>query len=1093
MKFTLLFLLLGVIQGYGKAYSQNDILSLNLHNVHLSRALSIIEKRSDYRFLYNNAEVKTTRKVSVNATDKPVSDILDQLLAETNLSYNILQHNLVVISPTSQVLQLRPISGTVTDSAGRPLIGVTIKVKGTTMGTVTDAQGNFQLQVPDTAVLEVSYIGYDTRDIPVDGKSTFQITLYISATSLNQVVVIGYGTQKKRDLTGSIAVISGDEVAKMPSTNPIASLQGKVAGLTIVNSGQAGASPTVRIRGVNSTTNSDPLYIVDGIFQTNIDYLNPADIASIEVLKDPSSIAIFGIQGGNGVIIITTKRAKAGQTLVSFQSSVSMQTVQNKINVVDAAGFKKLFSAQLANIGAQPFDFSNYNANTNWQNLVLRTAMETKNSLTISTGTDKSNTLLNVGYSDQQGVVKFDDYKKYVARLREEININDHVTVGGEITGFHFKQNAPPAVGNLLNKALWAAPIVPVKAGPGLYYAMPSFQRAQVDNPVALVDENRNNHLNEGYRVTGDVFAQIKFLKHFTWKSTLYTDLGFNQGRSYTPLPYHYIALGEGPIATDTTYAINPHTSVAQSQAVYKTYQQDHNLTYSNDFGSGHHITAMIGFSTLYHYNTGINGNRTDTTLDIPDNPNFWYLDVAQNSNPGNFGGNAGEDASMSFMARVNYTYKGKYLVNLTYRRDGTSKFSPSHAWGNFGSVGLGWVMTDEPFMQDIPWLNFLKLKASWGTVGNGLNIGNNLYYPVLNNTNVGVFGEYIYPAVEPAYVPDPNLHWETVEGKDAGFESRLLDHRLSLDVDFYDRKTHDILSTITLPSTSGGNKNYFTNLGTIDNRGVEVTAGWNDRIGHNFTYSLNANFSVNKNKVVSIGKGINFQIVGNNGANLTRSGNSIGFFYGYVQTGIYQTTAQLDKSPHMASAAPGDIAYKDVNGDGKIDEKDRTYLGSPFPKYNFGGSISLGYKNFDFELDLQGVAGNKIYVERRTATFATLNYEANRLKAWTGAGTTNVEPILDNTRGNNFLFSTYWLEPGDYLRFRTLQIGYTFHTHILPNSGVTNQSLRVYLSGQNIATLTHATGYSPEVPIGNPTSAGADNGVYPVPAIYTLGVNLTF
>jgi TonB-linked SusC/RagA family outer membrane protein len=993
-------------------------------------------------------------------------------------------------APVNKLLSINiDIHGKVTNEEGAPLVGVSVTVGGSTTGTSTGPDGTYTINAPDEGTLNFSYVGYKSQVVNVSSRTTIDITMEKDVSTLSDIVVIGYGTQKKRDLTGSIAVVKGEDIAKQPSTNPVASLQGKVAGLTVVNSGQAGSSPTVRIRGVNSTNNADPLYVVDGILQTNIDYLNSADIESVEVLKDPSSIAIYGLQGGNGVIIITTKKAKRGQTRINFQSSVNLQKVNNLIKVTDAEGFKKLYSAQLANLNAAPFDFSNYTANTNWQEQVLRTALQSNNSLSVSNSTDKSTTYLNIGYSNQQGVLKYDKYQKYVARLNEEIHINKNIRVGGDITGFHFKQNPPAGVGNLTNKATWAAPVVPIKAGPGLYYAMPSFQRAQVDNPVALIDQNDGTAFNEGYRVTGNIFAEIKFLKNFTWKSSVYTDLSFNQSRSYGALPYHYIDLGEGGSPTDTSYAINPHTSVNQSSTLYKTFQQDHTLTFDKDFGD-HHVTALAGFSTLYHYMESINGNRTDTSFNIPNDPMFWYLDVAQQSNPGTYGGGAGEDASMSYLARINYSFKGKYLVNATFRRDGTSKFSPKHQFGNFGSVGLGWVLTDEKFLQPVSWLNFLKLKASWGTVGNGLNIGNYLSYPVLLNSNVGIFGNNVYPSVVPKYIPDPNLHWEKVEGKDVGFEARLLDNRLNLDVDFYDRKTHDILTTIVLPGASG-NVNYFTNLGTIDNKGLEVSAGWHDKIGKDFSYTINGNFSVNKNDVESIGNNINFQLLGNGGVNVTETGKSIGYFFGYVQTGIYQTTAQLDKEPHMASSAPGDVAYKDVNNDGKIDQNDRTYLGTPFPKYNFGGNISLDYKNFDLGIELQGVAGNKIYVQRRTATFAILNYETNRLDAWTAAGTTNIEPILDNTRSNNYLFSTYWLEPGDYLRIRTVQLGYTFNPKILQTKGV--QSFRLFISGQNLATFTKATGYSPEVPISDPIAAGADNGVYPVPAIYSFGVNLTF
>jgi TonB-linked SusC/RagA family outer membrane protein len=594
------------------------------------------------------------------------------------------------------------VHGTVINEEGTPLVGVSVTVGGTNTGTSTGPDGTYTINAPENGTLNFSYVGYKSQVVNVSSRTTIDITMEKDVSTLSDIVVIGYGTQKKRDLTGSIAVVKGEDIAKQPSTNPVSSLQGKVAGLTVVNSGQAGSSPTVRIRGVNSTNNADPLYVVDGILQTNIDYLNSADIESVEVLKDPSSIAIYGLQGGNGVIIITTKKAKRGQTRINFQSSVNLQKVNNQIKVTDAAGFKKLYSAQLANLNAAPFDFSNYTANTNWQDQVLRTAFQSNNSLSVSNSTDKSTTYLNVGYSNQQGVLKYDKYEKYVARLNEEIHINKNIRVGGDITGFHYKQNPPAGVGNLTNKATWAAPVVPIKAGPGLYYAMPSFQRAQVDNPVALIDQNNGNNINNGYRVTGSIFAEIKFLKNFTWKSSVYTDLSFNQTRGYGSLPFHYIDLGEGGSPTDTSYAINPHTSVSQSSTLYKTFQQDHTLTFDKDFGE-HHITALAGFSTLYHYNERIYGNRTDTTFDIPNDPMFWYLSVIQQSNPTNLNNEAdvnyqGEDASTSYLARINYSFMGKYLINATFRRDGTSKFSPQHQWGNFGSVGVGWVMTDEKF-----------------------------------------------------------------------------------------------------------------------------------------------------------------------------------------------------------------------------------------------------------------------------------------------------------------------------------------------------------------------------------------------------------
>lgn len=978
------------------------------------------------------------------------------------------------------------VSGKVTDAnSNETLIGVSITVKGSTVATQTDLNGNYTINAPSNGVLVFTYLGYTAQEIKVNGQTVINAQLSSSNQQLNQVVVIGYGSQRKRDLTGSISSVKGEDIAKSPNTNPVSSLQGKVAGLTIVNNGTPGAAPTVRIRGVNSTNSADPIYVVDGVIQTNIDYLNSADIQNVEVLKDPSSTAIFGIQGGNGVIVITTKRAEKGNTRISFQSSAGVQTVPNQIDVVDAAGFKKLYSAQLSNLNAAPFDFTNYTANTNWQDLIFKTASMTNNNLSISNSGDKSSTLFNVGYSNQDGVLRNSKFQKYTFRLNEEIKFNDNIKVGGDLNGFHYISDPADVT---LNNALWAAPIVGVQQDANTYYSMPSFQRAQVDNPIAALNRNDKTSINKGYRVVGNVFAEIKFLKKFTFKSSFYTDLSFNESRGYSPLPFSFINLGEGAIPTTTTYDNSIKTSVNQSEANYRKFQQDQTLTYETTINKDHKLTALAGFTTLYTASQSLNGNRRDTTLNIPNNPNFWYLDIANLANPGNYGGGGSESAQESYFGRVNYSYKDKYLLNASIRRDGISKFAPENRWGTFGSVGLGWVISEEQFFKDhIKGLDFLKLRASWGTLGNAQGFGENLYLPGLNVSDVGVFGNNVYPSVSPAYIPDPNLHWEVIRGLDIGAEFQAFKSRLNGDITYYDRTTKDILTRVPLPAISSY---LLTNLGTISNKGIELSLGWRDKIG-DFTYSFTPNFSYNKNNVKSIGDNFNFQISGNGGVNRTNSGQSIGYFYGYKQVGIYQSTADLDKMPSFNNSLPGDIAYADINGDGKITDADRTYLGSPFPDYNYGLNLSLGYKNFDVILEGQGVAGNYVYTQRRTANFATLNYETNRLNAWTAPGTNNIEPILDNTRSNNYLMSSYYLEPGDYFRLRTVQLGYTFTKQSLQKLGL--QSVRLYVSGQNLKTWSKTTGYTPEAPLNNVIGAGADNGIYPVPSIYTAGLNLTF
>jgi len=1086
MKLTMLLLTVFCLHVSAHTYSQEKI-SLKMKTVELKKVLQAIEKSSDYRFLFDEVLVKGKPKVSVEVENADINQVLALILSNTGLGYQILNTNLVVLKETNAQHELKEVtvSGKVTASTGEPLAGVSVAIKNSTIGTTTNTEGYYSLTVPDNATLVFSSIGYSTAEEKVSGRSVINIVLQPATQSMNEVVVVGYGTQRKRDLTGSVSSVKGDEVSKMPATNPIASLQGKVPGLTISNTGRAGAAPVVRIRGINSTNSASPVYVVDGVLHDNIDFLNPADIETIDILRDPSSIAIYGLRGANGVIAITSKKAARGQTRINLQSSVGIQTVQHKIALTDAAGFRKLYTAQLANLNAAPFDYTNYTANTNWQDLVLQDAVITTHNLSVSNNSDKTTTYLNIGYTNQEGVLKFDQFERYLVRLNEEIRITKDIKVGGDISGYHYKNNPPAAS---ITNALWAAPIVPIQADANTYYSMPSFQRAQVGNPIAALNRNNRSSIQNGFRVIGSLFAEVKFLKNFTWKSVVYTDLSFFTGRSFSRLPYRFINLGEGTAATTTTYDNSIRTSVSQEQSESRRYQQDHTLSYDKRIGNGHTINAVAGVTTIYNRSSFVNGFRRDTSVNVPDNPDFWYLGVINVNNPISNGGGGSESAIAGGFARVSYGYKGKYLLNATIRRDGSSKFAPENRWGTFGSVGAGWVVSDEDFFKKVKGIDFLKIRGAWGLTGNANGFADDLWRPGIQNASTAIFGDNIYTSIQAAYIPDPKLRWETVRGLDVGFDVRALSNRLNAEFTFYDRTTTDILTGVTLPNET---RSYFTNLGKITNRGVELNAGWNDRIGKDLTYGVSANFSYNMNVVNSIGNNFNFTITGNGGVNRTNTGQSIGYFYGYTQTGIYQSTADLAKQPAFVTSLPGDIAYLDRNGDGVLNDNDRGYIGTPFPPYSYGGSLSLGYKGLDFQIEMQGAAGHSIYTQRRTSTFATLNFEANRLNAWTAPGTSNVEPILDNTRGNNFLMSTYYLEPGDYLRIRLLQIGYTFKETVLSRVGV--KKARVFLSGQNVATWSRVTGYSPEPLIGSILGGGADNGAYPVPSIYSLGLNVTF
>ena len=977
------------------------------------------------------------------------------------------------------------IKGKVTDGK-LPIPGVGVLVKGTTTATVTNPDGDYTIEAPANSILVFSSIGFSPREVEVKNQTLINVAMTTSTQDLEQVVVVGYGTQKRKDVTGAISSVSGEDIAKMPAISPLASLQGKVAGLTVVNSGGAGSQPVIRIRGISSTNDATPLYVVDGALQDNIDYLNPADIESIDLLRDASSTAIYGLRGANGVIAVTTKKAARGQTRVNLVSNVGIQKVIDKIAVTDAEGFKKLYSTQLNNIGAPAYDFSRYTGNTDWQDQILQTAVINTNSLTFSNSGEKTTTLINLGYNNQEGVLKYNQFQKFILRLSEEIRVTDKFKVGADLTGYHAISQGATAS---LNNAIWAAPIVPVKEDDFTYYAMPVLQRAQVGNPVAAMERNKNNSINKGLSFNGSIFAELKFLKNFTLRSTLYARYGYNYSRGFSRPPFSFINVGEGVGETEIVRDDQFRSSVSQAQSEFHRYQQDHTLTYDKAFEGGHKVSAMAGFTSLRFAGSGVSGSRTDSTLVVPDNPDLWYLNVINVNNVLGNSGSGDEETNAGVFGRLSYSYKDRYLFNGTIRRDGSSRFAPANRWGTFGSVGLGWVASEENFFKEnIKGINYLKIRGSWGRLGNSNGVLPNLYQQTLTTGRTAVFGENIFTAVGPAYRPDPNLRFEIIQGIDLGFDIRAFDSRYNAEINLYDKKTDGLLTSFPLQA---GQPSYFTNLGEVNNKGVEVSMGWTDKIGEDLSFNISGNFSYNKNRVESIGNNIDFQIIGNGGVNLTNTGKSIGYFYGLQQIGIFQSVAELERFPKHPDSKVGDIMYADLNGDGIISPLDRTYLGTPFPPYSYGMSLSLGYKGFDALIEGQGVAGNEIYTQRRTSNFAPLNYEANRLNAWTAPGTSNIEPILDNTRGNNFLFSTHYLEPGDYFRLRTVQLGYTFGKDMLAKAGI--QKLRLYVSGQNVQTWSKVTGYTPEAQIGSILGGGADNGVYPVPAVYSFGLNVTF
>jgi TonB-linked SusC/RagA family outer membrane protein len=989
----------------------------------------------------------------------------------------------LLLMVTSLSAQEKTVTGTVTDSANEPLIGASVLIQGTSNGTITDIDGKYSITASPQDVLEFSYVGMVKQDVKVGTQHVINVTLKEDSQILAETVVIGYGSAKKRDLTGSITNIKGAEIANKPSTNPLSSLQGKVAGVQIINSGQAGSDPEIRVRGTNSINGYKPLYIVDGLFNDNINFLNPEDIESMEVLKDPSSLAIFGVRGANGVIIITTKKAKEGQTLVNINTSFGWKHVADRIKMVNASQFKELYNEQLTNEGHSLFDFSAWNADTDWQDEVLQNGFLTNNNISVTGASEKHSFYLGMGYSYEQGNIKHEKFSKITLNASNEYKITDKIKVGFQFNGARML----PADSKSILGAVRTTPVAPVfNEEYQLYAALPEFQKAQMMNPMVDVDLKANTTRAENYRASGNIYGEVDFLKHFNFRAVFSMDYGSNNGRTYQPIIKVYDNTVKGNVATLGT----GKTEVSQFKENETKVQSDYVLTYTNSFGD-HNLTATAGFTTYYNSLSRLDGSRGQGIgLVIPDDPNKWFVSIGDLATATN-GSTQWERSTVSFLGRVIYNYKGKYLFNGSFRRDGSSAFSyTGNQWQNFYSVGAGWLMTEEEFMKGIDWLDMLKLKGSWGTLGNQNLDTAYPAEPLLENAFGAVFGNpsTIYPGYQLAYLPNPNLRWEKVEAWEVGLESNMFRNRLHFEGVYYKKNTKDLLAKV--PGLSGTIPG-IGNLGQIENKGVELSASWRDQIG-DWGYNVGVNLTTIKNRVKSLVQDGYSIIAGDKNQSYTMAGYPIGFFYGYKVEGVYQSQADIDASPKntLAAVTPGDLKFADVDGNGEITPADRTQIGDPTPDVTYGISLGVSYKGWELGIDMMGQGGNQIYRTWDNYNWAQFNYMDQRMDRWHGEGTSNTQPLLNTKHAINFENSEYYVENGSFFRIRNVQLGYTFDKALISKIGL--KALKAYFNIQNLKTWKHNTGYTPEFG-GSAIAFGVDNGSYPVPAIYTFGLNITF
>ena len=989
----------------------------------------------------------------------------------------------LVLSGTTVFAQEKTVTGVVTDSFNEPLIGASIVVQGTTNGVITDLDGKYSIKVTPGATLQFSYVGMEKQSIKVGNQSIINVQLKDDSQMLAETVVIGYGSAKKRDLTGSITNIKGDEIANKPVANPLSALQGKVAGVQVINSGRAGEDPEIRVRGTNSINGYKPLYVVDGLFNDNINFLNPQDIESMEILKDPSSLAIFGVRGANGVIIITTKKAKVGQTRVNINGSFGFKSVPNQIEMVDAAGFKELYNEQLRNEGNPEFDFTGWNGNTNWQDEIFQTGFITNNNVSITGASEKHSFYLGAGYAYEQGNIRNEKYSKITLSVSNEYKLTDNFRVGFQFNGARIL----PADTKTVTTAVRATPVATVFNDQyGLYTTLPEFQKAQMNNPMVDVDLKANTTRAENYRGSGNVYAEWDFLKHFQFKAMFSMDYASNNSRKFTPIIQVYDASAEGNIVT----LGDGKTGVSQAKQTEMKTQSDYLLTYTNTWGD-HSLTATAGFTTYYNKLENLGAARAQGVgLVIPDNPDKWYVSIGDAGTSTNES-TQWERATVSMLGRILYNYKGRYLFNGSFRRDGSSAFSyTGNQWQNFYSVGAGWLISEEEFMKDITWLDMLKLKGSWGTLGNQNLDKAYPAEPLLSNAYSAVFGtpSAIYPGYQLSYLPNATLRWEKVEAWEVGAEANFFRNRLHLEGVYYKKTTKDLLAEV--PGISGTVPG-IGNLGSIENKGIELAINWRDQIG-DWNYSIGGNLTTIKNKVLSLVQEGYSIISGDKSQSYTMAGFPIGYFYGYKVEGVYQNQAEIDNSPKntLATVTPGDLKFVDVDGNGEITPADRTMIGDPTPDVTYGINFSVGYKNWELGVDMMGQAGNEIYRTWDNYNWSQFNFMKQRLNRWHGEGTSNSQPLLNMKHTINNLNSEYYIEDGSFFRIRNVQLAYNFDKTLLSRIGV--QALKLYANIQNLKTWKHNTGYTPELG-GTAIAFGVDNGSYPMPVVYTFGFNLTF
>lgn len=999
------------------------------------------------------------------------------------------------------------VSGIVTDASGEGIAGVAVIVKGTTTGTSTDMKGAYTIRASKSDVLVFSFLGYKTQEVTVHNRMEIDVRLESDAQLVDEVVVVGYGVQKKSLVTGAISSVKGSALETTGIMRADDALAGKTAGVQVVsNSGQPGSDVQIYIRGIGTNGTATPIYIVDGMAVSGIEYLNPGDIESIEVLKDAAASAIYGTRGGNGVVLITTRRSKDGQWSVNYDFSYGIQNIARKIDVLNAREYAIIQNEAAANSGATlPFtdeQIASFRQGTDWQEAILnRNAGVQRHNVRVSAGTARSSFNGSASYLNQDGILAEgkSNFKRYTINLAAEHKLlrNDALTVGENVVVSHVKKQsvtqnsstAGPLVGALNMDPL--TPVYDPYQTDELYggFGVSKYVSQEVVNPVARIYYSNGRTLYTTMK--GSVFAELKFLNDFRLRGSAGADITWTDGFGYSPM-----------------YKLNSTTGNTSANGASQSYDQNRRfsyegyLTWGHVYDGRHDVSAMIGASLLQRSSLSLSASRNDLKIDDEDHA---YISMATNSSASASGGPGNPSAIVSFFGRVNYAYDNRYMLTATVRRDGSSRFGPNNRFGTFPSVSVGWNVANESFLRDVRWLDALKFRASWGQNGNE-NIGDFAYLATISTYGLGYsFGSQnangsLAVGAAPVKVVNPDLKWETSEQTDIGLDVRLFGC-LGLTFDYYVKKTKDLLVTTPVPLMLG-NSFPTANAGNVKNSGVEFAVDFQRQFGK-WNIAVNGNISYNKNRVTYVGTDTGYvtgsTVQGITGA-VTRmeAGHAMSYFWGYKTLGIFQNQAEIDAWVNskgvqiQPDARPGDFRYQDTDDSGTIDDNDRVDLGNPFPKVTFGLNVNVSAYGFDLGITSAGQAGNKIFSVLRRPDLTMSNYGAWVLDRWHGEGTSNSIPRVahNDTNLNWTRPSDFYLRDGDFWRIRNITLGYTVN---IPEKYYLRK-VRVFASVDNAFTFTKYDGYDPEVGNGGSIlGSGIDRGVYPRPRTVSVGLNLTF